>query len=138
MKMSSASGPNTPPLLDETIPANLARTVALHGDREALVCVEQNLRYTYSEFAGGVDRVARGLMARGVGKGDRVGIWSPNYAEWTIVQYAAARIGAILVAVNPAYRATELEYVLNQSGTSVLFAVERFRQSDYRSMIEEI
>ena len=138
MKMSSASGPNTPSLLEETIPANLARTVALHSDREALVCVEQKLRYSYSEFAAEVDRVARGLMARGVDRGGRVGVWSPNYAEWTIVQYASARIGAVLVAINPAYRATELEYVLNQSGTSVLFAVERFRQSDYRSMIEEI
>ncbi|MYB02764.1 MAG: AMP-binding protein [Acidimicrobiaceae bacterium] len=138
MQLSAASGPVSVPLLDETIPQNLARTVAAHGDRDALVSVEQGLRYTYTEFAAEVDHLARGLMAIGVAQGDRVGIWSPNYAEWVLVQYATARIGAILVTINPAYRSSELEYVLNQSGISVLVAVESFLTSDYRSMIEEV
>ena len=138
MKPSSDSGPTTVPLLEETIPQNLARTVAQHADRDALVSVEQGLRFTYAQFADEVDQVARGLMGIGVAKGDRVGIWSPNYAEWVLVQYATARIGAILVTINPAYRSSELEYVLNQSGISVLVAVESFSTSDYRSMIEEV
>ncbi len=138
MTMSAAEGPTTVPLLDETIPQNLARTVAEHGERDALVSVEQGLRYTYAEFSEAIDRVARGLMAIGVAKGDRVGIWSPNYAEWVLVQYATARIGAILVTINPAYRSSELEYVLNQSQISVLVAVEALLTSDYRSMIDEI
>ena len=138
MKPSSDSGPTTVPLLEETIPQNLARTVAEHADRDALVSVEQRLRFTYSQFADEVDQVARGLMGIGVAKGDRVGIWSPNYAEWVLVQYATARVGAILVTINPAYRSSELEYVLNQSGISVLVAVESFSTSDYHSMIEEV
>ena len=138
MKPSAAKGPTSVPLLEETIPQNLARTVAAHGGRDALVSVEQGLRYTYDEFAEEADRVARGLMAIGVAVGDRVGIWSPNYAEWALVQYATARMGAILVTINPAYRSSELEFVLNQSGISVLVAVESFATSDYRSMIDEV
>ncbi len=138
MKPSSESGPTTVPLLEETIPQNLARTVAQYADSDALVSVEQGVRLSYAQFAQEVDRVARGLMGIGVAKGDRVGIWSPNHAEWVLVQYATARIGAILVTINPAYRSSELEYVLNQSGTSVLVAVESFLTSDYRSMIEEV
>ena len=138
VKPSSDSGPTTVPLLEETIPENLARTVAAHSGRDALVSVEQGLRYSYSEFAAEVDRVARGLMAVGVTKGDRVGIWSPNCAEWVLVQYATARIGAILVTINPAYRSSELQYVLNQSAVSVLVAVDSFMTSDYRYMIEEV
>ena len=138
MKLSSDSGPTSVPLLEETIPQNLARTISTHGERDALVSVEQGLRYSYAEFADEVDRVARGLMAMGLAKGDRVGIWSPNYSEWVMVQYATARIGAILVTINPAYRSSELEYVLNQSGTSALVAAESFLTSDYRSMIEEV
>ena len=138
MTLSAAKGPTSVPLLDETIPQNLARTVAAHGGRDALVSVEQGLRYTYAEFSEAVDLVARGLMGIGVAKGDRVGIWSPNYAEWVLVQYATARIGAILVTINPAYRSSELEYVLNQSEASVVVAVEAFLTSDYRSMIDEV
>ena len=138
MSLSAASGAMSVPLLEETIPQNLARTVATHGGRDALVSVEQGLRYTYTEFATEVDRLARGLMAIGVDKGDRVGIWSTNYAEWVLVQYATARIGAILVTINPAYRSSELEFVLEQSGISVLVAVESFLTSDYRSIIEEV
>ena len=138
MKPSAAKGSTSVPLLEETISQNLARTVAAHGGRDALVSVEQGLRYTYTEFAEEVDRVARALMAIGVAAGDRVGIWSPNLAEWVLVQYATARIGAVLVTINPAYRSSELEYVLNQSGISVLVAVESFLAGDYRSMIDEV
>ena len=136
--LSTASGPSSIPLLDETISANLARTVAAHGDREALVSVEQGVRWTYREFAAAVDEVAAGLMALDVRVGDRVGIWSPNCAEWVLVQYATARIGAILVTINPAYRVAELEYALNQSGISVLVAAESFTHSDYRGMVEAV
>ena len=138
MKLSSDSGPTSVPLLDETIPQNLARTVAEHADRDALVSIEQGICLTYAQFADQVDQVARGLMGLGVAKGDRLGIWSPNYAEWVLVQYATARIGAILVTINPAYRSSELGYVLNQSGISVLVAVESFLTSDYRSMVDEV
>ncbi|WP_419845652.1 AMP-binding protein [Candidatus Poriferisocius sp.] len=138
MKLSSDSGSTATPLLEETISANLGRTVEAHGDRDALVSVEQGLRYTYNEFAAAVDEVAAGLMGMDVQVGDRVGIWSPNCAEWVLVQYATARIGAILVTINPAYRVAELEYVLNQSGISVLVAAEAFSHSDYRGMVEEV
>ncbi len=137
-KASADSGPISVPLLEETIPQNLARIVAAHGQSDALVSVQQDLRYSYTAFAAQTDRVARGLIALGVAKGDRVGIWSPNYAEWVLIQYATARIGAILVTINPAYRSSELEYVLKQSGISVLIAAEAFLSSDYRSMIEEV
>ncbi len=136
--LSSASGPTDIPLLDETIPENLARTVAAYSGRDALVSAEQGLRYTYGEFADAVEDVAAGLIALNVQVGDRVGIWSPNCAEWVLVQYATARIGAILVTINPAYRKAELEYVLNQSGISVLVAAESFSHSDYRGMVEEV
>ena len=136
--LSEASGPTTTPMLDETISVNLARTVAAHGDRNALVSVEQELRYTYREFADAVDEVAAGLLALDVQVGDRVGIWSPNCAEWVLVQYATARVGAILVTINPAYRTAELEYVLNQSGISVLVAAESFSHSNYRGMVGQV
>ncbi len=136
--LSHASGPVDTPLLDETIPTNLARMVAENGDGEALVSVQQDLRYKYREFAEAVDRVAAGLVALGVQKGDRVGIWSPNCAEWVLIQYATARIGAILVTINPAYRVSELEYVLNQSGVSLLVAADSYATSDYRAMVEQV
>ena len=136
--LSTASGPTDIPLLDETIPENLARTVAAYGGRDALVSAEQGLRYNYGEFADAVEDVAAGLIALNVQVGDRVGIWSPNCAEWVLVQYATAQIGAILVTINPAYRKAELEYVLNQSGISVLVAAESFSHSDYRGMVEEV
>src|SRR5919107_2937748 len=118
--LSYASGTSDVPLLGETIGANLERTVAIHGDREALVDVAAGSRWTYAEFDAAVNEVARGLLARGIDKGDRVGIWAPNCAEWVITQYATAKIGAILVNVNPAYRAHELEYALRQSGCRAL------------------
>jgi fatty-acyl-CoA synthase len=135
---SYASGISDVPLLGETIGENLERTVARFGDREALVDVAAGTRYTYREFDAAVNRLAQGLLARGVAKGDRVGIWAPNCAEWVLVQYATAKIGAILVNVNPAYRTHELAYVVQQSGMSLLISAESFKTSDYRGMIAEI
>ncbi|CAM3488020.1 AMP-binding protein [Nocardioides zeicaulis] len=134
---SYAQGEASPALLEETIGANLARTVAAHGDREALVECATGRRWTWAELDADVDRLARGLMGAGVAKGDRVGIWGPNSAEWTLVQFATARIGAVLVNVNPAYRTHELAYVANQSGMRLVVSASSFRTSDYRAMIEE-
>ena len=116
MELSYASGTSTTPLLGDTIGDNLDRTIARFGDREALVSVHQDLRYTYAQFGEAVDRRARALMAAGLEPGDRVGIWSPNCAEWALVQYATAKAGIILVNINPAYRTSELDYALSQSG----------------------
>ena len=113
---ATAAGPTDVPLLDETIGANLRRTVAAHGDDEALVSVHQAIRWTYAELAERVERARPGLLGLGLEPGDRVGIWSPNHAEWTLLQYATAEIGVILVNINPAYRSHELAYVLDQSG----------------------
>jgi fatty-acyl-CoA synthase len=135
---SYARGESTAPLIEETIGANLERIVAEHGDREALVEVATGRRWTYAELDADVDRLARGLLAVGIAKGDRVGIWAPNCAEWTLVQYATAKVGAVLVNVNPAYRTHELAYALDQSGLRLLFSAERFKTSDYRAMVEEV
>ena len=134
---SYARGETTPALLEETIGANLARTVAAYADREALVECASGRRWTWAELDADVGRLARGLLAAGIGAGDRVGIWAPNCAEWTLVQFATARVGAILVNVNPAYRTHEFAYVVNQSGMVLVVAATSFRTSDYRSMIEE-
>jgi fatty-acyl-CoA synthase len=135
---SYASGPSAVPLLGETIGGNLNSTVARFGDREALVDVPTRRRWTYSELDVEVDEVALGLIEAGIGKGDRVGIWAPNCAEWVLVQYATAKIGAILVNVNPAYRSHELKYVINQSGMRMLISATAHRTSDYRAMVTEV
>ncbi|WP_407549154.1 AMP-binding protein [Streptomyces sp. Pv4-95] len=137
-ELSYASGAAELPLLGRTIGADLSRTIARFGDREALVDVPSGRRWTYAELGRAVDEVALGLLAKGVGKGDRVGIWSPNCAEWVLIQYATARIGAILVNVNPAYRVHELSYVLRQSGIQVLVSATHHKTSDYRRMIEQV
>src|SRR5262245_25016493 len=124
---SYVHGASDVPLLGLTIGESLRRTVEQHGDCEALVVRQQGYRATYRELWAQVGRAARGLMARGVGRGDRVGIWAPNRFEWVIVQYATARLGAILVNVNPAYKTAELEYALNQSGVSLLVLSRGFR-----------
>ena len=126
------------PLLGDTIGANLVRTVALHGDREALVDLPTHRRWTYSELDVEVDEVALGLLDVGVEKGDRVGIWSPSCAEWVLLQYATAKIGAVLVNVNPAYRAHELTYVIQQSGMRLLVSALQHKGSDYRAMVEQV
>jgi fatty-acyl-CoA synthase len=135
---SYASGTSTVPLLGETIGDNLRRTVATHGAREALVDRGCGRRFSYTELLDAVEALAAGLVAAGVVKGDRVGIWAPNRWEWVLLQYAAADIGAILVNVNPAYRTHELEYVLNQAGISLLVSAPAFKTSDYRGMVGEV
>ncbi|MFB6863893.1 AMP-binding protein [Streptomyces virginiae] len=135
---SYASGVCEVPLLGDTIGENLDRTVRRFPDRDALVDVAAGRRWTYAELAADVDALALGLLDLGIVKGDRVGIWAPNRAEWTLVQYATAKIGAVLVTVNPAYRSHELEYVLRQSGIRLLAAADRFKTSDYAAMIEEV
>ncbi|WIX86017.1 AMP-binding protein [Amycolatopsis sp. DG1A-15b] len=135
---SYASGTSEVPLLGDTIGGNFDRTVAAFGDRDALVDRTAGRRWTYRELAAEVTALALGLVAQGIGKGDRVGIWSPNRAEWTFLQYATAKIGAILVNINPAYRAHELEYVLNQAGIRLLVASDKFKTSDYPAMADEV
>ncbi|MCA1780718.1 MAG: AMP-binding protein [Intrasporangiaceae bacterium] len=136
--LSHTRGETSPSLLDQTIPDNLDQTAARHGGRLALVDCVQGIRWTYAELAAEVDRLAAALVGVGLAKGQRVGIWAPNCAEWTVVQYATAKVGLILVNINPAYRTHELEYVLRQAGVAYLFAVERFKTSDYRQMIEQV
>jgi fatty-acyl-CoA synthase len=138
MEPSYAHGISTTPLLGDTIAENLDRAVARYGDREALVSVQQGLRYTYAEFGAAVQRAARAFLAAGIEPGDRVGIWSPNCAEWALVQYATAKVGIILVNINPAYRTSELAYALNQSGCRMLVAATAFKTSDYVAMVEEV
>ncbi|MEV5805100.1 AMP-binding protein [Streptomyces parvulus] len=135
---SYAHGTSTTPLLGDTVGANLGRAIAAHPDREALVDVPSGRRWTYAEFGADVDVVARGLLAKGVTPGDRVGIWAVNCPEWVLVQYATARIGAVMVNVNPAYRAHELEYVLRQAGITVLVASLAHKGSDYRAIVEQV
>ena len=134
---SYTSGTSDVPLIGQTIGDNLARTVAEHGAREALVDVPSGRRWTYAELLADVDALAKGLMAKGVAAGDRIGIWAPNCPEWTILQYATARMGAILVNVNPAYRTHELTYVVQQSGMRMLVSAVTHKSSDYRAMVEE-
>ncbi len=137
-RWSYVSGPSERPLIGETIGDMFDQTVARFPANEALVCRQQGLRYSYAELKGQVDRCARGLMALGLSKGERIGIWAPNRAEWTITQFATAKIGAILVNINPAYRLSELEYALNQSGCSMLISAAQFRTSDYSAMLYEL
>jgi len=135
---SYASGTSTVPLLGDTIGQDLDRTVARVGDHEALVECATGRRWSYPELAADVDACALGLDALGVGKGDRVGIWAPNCAEWVFVQYGTAKLGAVLVNINPAYRTHELAFVLRQAGISVLVAAPEFKTSDYRAMVAEV
>src|ERR1700689_3250233 len=135
---SYSSAESATALLGDTIGANFDATVRAFGDREALVDRAAGRRWTYAELAADVDALALGLLSAGIGQGDRVGIWAPNCAEWTLTQYATAKIGAILVNINPAYRTRELEFVLNQSGTKLLVAAEQVKTSDYAAMIAEV
>jgi fatty-acyl-CoA synthase len=138
MTLSYAHGASAQPLLGETIGDNLARTAAAHPDADAVVSRHQDLRWTYAELDEWVDRAAAALIAAGIEPGDRIGIWSPNCAEWVLLQYATARAGVVLVNINPAYRTSELEYALRQSGCRVLVAAQRFKTSDYVAMTEEV
>jgi fatty-acyl-CoA synthase len=135
---SYVHGSSSVPLLGDTIGENLRRTAERFGDREALVVRAQRVRLTYRELLDQARFCARGLLARGVRKGDRVGIWAPNRYEWVVLQYATALTGAILVNVNPAYKTTELEYALRQSGVSLLVHANAFRQSDFSAMVAQV
>ncbi|MFR0356288.1 AMP-binding protein [Streptomyces sediminimaris] len=137
-ELSYAHGTSGTVLLGDTIGANLDRAVAAWPDREVLVDVPSGRRWTYAGFGADVERLARALRASGVAKGDRVGIWAVNCPEWVLVQYATARIGAVMVNINPAYRTHEVEYVLNQSGVSLLFASLSHKGSDYRAMVGDV
>ncbi|MFD5156820.1 AMP-binding protein [Streptomyces hawaiiensis] len=137
--MSSYShGTGEAALLGDTIGANLDRAVATWPDREALVDVPSGRRWTYAQFGAAVDELASALHASGIAQGDRVGIWAVNCPEWVLVQYATARIGAIMVNINPAYRTHEVEYVLKQAGVSLLFASLSHKTSDYRAMVDHV
>ncbi|HEY1642312.1 MAG TPA: AMP-binding protein [Streptosporangiaceae bacterium] len=135
-QLSYSHGTAATTLLGETIGDNLRRIAAAHGASEALVDVPSGRRWTYAELDAATDAVALGLAEAGVGKGDRVGIWAPNCAEWVLLQYATAKIGVILVNINPAYRSHEVSYALRQSGVRLLVSAESFKTSDYRGMIE--
>jgi fatty-acyl-CoA synthase len=136
--LSYVHGLGAQPLLGETIGENLRRTAERYAEREALVVRASGERMTYAALWAATTRAARGLLALGVGRGDRVGIWAPNRAEWVVSQYAAARVGAILVNVNPAYRTAELGFVLRQAGVSVLLLARGFKGADYRAMLAEV
>lgn len=137
-RLSQTAGSAEVPLLETTIGSDLAATVARVPDGEALVECATGRRWTYRELAADVEVVARGLASLGVEKGDRVGIWAPNCAEWTLVQYATARLGVVLVNVNPAYRAHELGYVVGQSGMRAIVAVPELKGSSFADMIDEV
>ena len=130
-------GASSVALLGETIDENLKKTVKKYPTQDALICSHQNYRATYQEFYDQVIQVAKGLMALGVKRGERVGVWSPNCYQWTLLQYATAKIGAILVNINPAYRTSELIYVINQSGLSVMFSALQFKSSNYKKMMDD-
>jgi len=138
MALAIDAGATDVPLINQTIGDNLEETAARFGDREALVVAHQGIRQSWSEFNASVDQVAKGLMARGIGAGDRVGMWSPNYAEWVYVQFATAKIGAIQVNINPAYRTSELEYAMNQSGCKMLVTRTEYLTSAYKDMVESV
>ena len=136
--LSESVGPVEQPLIEQTIGVNLAAMIAANPDREALVVRHQDIRWTYRELGERVDHLARALLARGFVKGDRIGIWAPNRAEWVLVQFATARIGVILVNINPAYRTHEVSYALEQSGCKGLVAATTFKTSDYVGMVNEV
>jgi fatty-acyl-CoA synthase len=138
MVLSYSHGASAVPLIGQTIGENLAETARRFPDADALVVTHQGVRLTYRELAAEVERVARGLLSYGLNKGDRVGIWSPNNAEWVLAQYATAVIGVILVNINPAYRTHEVEYVLRQSGCRMLLSATEHKTSDYAAMVAEV
>jgi fatty-acyl-CoA synthase len=137
-EQSYSHGASAQPLLGETIGGNLHRMATRHPASEAIVDVPTGRRWSYEQLDADTDSLASGLLTLGIAKGDRVGIWAPNCAEWVLLQYATAKIGAILVNINPAYRSHELGYVLQQSGIRMLVSAESFRTSNYRAMIDEV
>ncbi|HYY44936.1 MAG TPA: AMP-binding protein, partial [Actinomycetota bacterium] len=138
LQPSYAHGASATPLLGQAIGESLERTTERAPGNEALVSRHQGLRYTYAELNDAVDALARGLITLGLNKGDRLGIWSPNYAEWVLVQYATAKAGVVLVNINPAYRLNELQYALEQSGCKALISATEFKGSDYAGMVAKV
>ncbi len=138
MALSYSHGSSNTPLIGETIGAFFDKIVAKYPERDAVVANHQNIRYSYFELKKAVDQFAKGLIELGVGKGERVGIWSPNNVEWLVTQFATAKIGAILVNINPSYRIFELEYALKQSGVKYLILATGFKKLDYVSMVYEL
>lgn len=135
---SHVTGASEPPLIEHTIGEALALAAERWGSSDALVSVGQGIRWTFAELLERSDAFAAGLLALGLNPGDRIGIWAPNCAEWTLTQFAAARAGLILVTINPAYRLSEVEYTINKVGLSALVAATSFKTSDYPGMIEEL
>jgi fatty-acyl-CoA synthase len=136
--LSYVHGAHEVPLIGDTIGRFLARIAARYGRNEALVVPHQDVRWTYAEFDARVTRLAAGLLGLGLRPGDRVGIWSPNCAEWVLTQFATARAGLILVNINPAYRRAELEYVLGKVGCAALILAPVFKSSDYIAMVQDV
>src|SRR5437879_9644221 len=138
MRPSYAHGVSDVPLIGQTLGDFLAEAIARHATNEALVSVFENQRFTYQEFGAEVDRLARAFLALEIEKGQRVGIWSTNCAAWVLAQFATAKIGAVLVTINPAYRLYELEFALRQSECNVLISGEGFKDEDYAKMLREL
>ena len=138
MQEAHVRGAMTPPLNEQTIGAALSAAAEKWPDTEALVSVHQGIRWSYRDLNEKAEALAAGLLALGLRRGDRLGIWSPNNAEWTLTQFATAKAGIILVNINPAYRLSELEYTLNKVGVTALVTPERFKTSDYVAMVEEL
>jgi fatty-acyl-CoA synthase len=138
LRQSYFSATSNKPLVYETIGACFDRAADLHGRRDGLVVRHQNIRWTYAEYRARADQLAEGLLALGIGKGDRVGMWAPNCFEWCLTQFATAKIGAILVCINPAYRTFELEFALNKSGCVALVTAQKYLTSDYAGMLREL
>ena len=138
MKNSYFKGGTTPPLIEETIGACFQRTASRFPDRDALIVRHQGIHWSWAEYDEQVERLAAGLLALGIEPGDRVGIWAPNCYEWCLTQFATARIGAVLVCINPAYRVFELEYALNKSGCRAIVAAEQFKSSRYLEMLQSL
>jgi fatty-acyl-CoA synthase len=138
MNVSLVRGTTTPPLVECTIDEMLSATIARAGEREALVSRHQDVRWSYAEFGRRVEEVAAGLLSLGLSTGDRVGIWAPNCAEWTLTQFATAKAGIVLVNINPAYRLSEVEFTLNKVGVKALICAEQFKTSDYAGMVEAL
>jgi len=136
--ISHVRGATDIPLTNATVSRFFLETVSRFPDRPAVVFREQNIRWTWREFANEVDVLASGLLALGIQAGDRVGIWSPNRAEWLLTQFATARMGAVLVNINPAYRLAELEYALNKVGCKAIIAAEQFKSSKYLEMLQAL
>ena len=137
-ELSYVKGASEPALREDTIGTALDRAAALWGEREALVSVHQGIRWTYRELKEKAEALAAGLIALGLEKGDRLGVWAPNCAEWTLTQFATAKAGIILVNINPAYQLSEVEYTLNKVGVRALVTPERFKTSEYAQMIETL